>query len=222
LAQGRIKRLQTAPDFIKTINMIKFMNYPGRNVVCTLTIGWVLLIALASGAEGNPAPNSAPNQLVTSQLSRGKTMADAEPGELAMAVKGAVRANPKQASAIVGQVFSRFEVGDSRKALASIDAVASTVPASELPGVVRAAVSALPDRVEATTGLSVRSVLGQLIAKEASTLSPAQAHAIANAIWTLIWLANRGKEVDFHGPGDCDHPANHWNCGGHVYSPCSN
>lgn len=210
-----------ASEFIITIIMVKFMNLSADNCVCTLAVGLTLLVALANGAQGTPAPNPSANQLVASQLSPGKTIADAEPAELATAVKEAVRANPTQTGAIVSQVFSRFQVSDSRKALAGIDAVASMVPASELPGVVRAAVSALPARVDATTGLCARSVLGQLIAQEASTVFPARAYAIANAVRTLIWLAAHGKGIDFHGPGDCDNPANHCNSGGHATSPCS-
>jgi hypothetical protein len=201
--------------------MVKIMNDPANNCACSLAIGLALLIALASRVHATPVPNSSANQLVASQLSPGKTIADTEPAELATAVKEAIRANPTQTGAIVSQVFSSFGVSDSRKALAGIEAVASAVPASELPGVVRTAVSALPARVDITTGLSVRSVLGQLIAQEASTLSPARAYAIANAVRTLIWSASHGRGFEFHGPGDCDNPANHHNCGGPVNSPCS-
>jgi hypothetical protein len=197
------------------------MNPSANTFLCALTVGLSLLGASAEAAQGTPGANALANPRVAFQLSPEKTVADAEPAELATAVKAAIRANPTRAGAIVGQVFSRLEGSDSRKALAGIDAVASMVPASELPGVVRAAVSALPDRVDARTGLSARSVLGQLIAQEAATLSPARAYAIAEAVRTLIWLATHGKGFDFHGPGDCDHPANYHNSGGRVTSPCS-
>jgi hypothetical protein len=201
--------------------MMKTIHIPEKHALCTLAVGLALLAASARAAQTTPASNALANQLVASQLSPGTTIADAEPAQLATAVREALRANPTLAGAIVGQVFSRFQVNDSRKALAGIDAVASVVAASELPRVVRAAVSALPARVEASTGLCARSVLGQLIAQEASTLAPARAYAIAEAVRTLIWLASHGRGFDFHGPGDCDHPANHWNCGGPINSPCS-
>jgi hypothetical protein len=194
---------------------------PSRHASFTLAVGLAVLTASAKAAQGTPASNFLANQLVASRLPSGKTMADAEPAELAAVVREALRANPTLAGAIVGQVFSHFQVNDSRKALAGIDAVASVVPASELPGVVRAAVSALPAKVEASTGLCARSVLGQLIAQEASTLSPARAYAIAEAVRALIWSASHGKGFDFHGPGGSDHPANHWNCGGPINSPSS-
>jgi hypothetical protein len=200
---------------------IDIMNNTVKTFLCALTVGLTFLGASADAAQDTPVAYSSANRRVAFQLSPEKTMADAEPGELAMGVRAAVRANPTQAGAIVGQVFSRFGISDSRKALAGIDAVASAVPASELPGVVRAAVSALPDRVDARTGLSARSVLGQLIAEEALTLSPARAYAIADTVRMLIWLATHGKGLHFHGPGDCDHPANYHNCGGPINSPCS-
>jgi hypothetical protein len=71
-------------------------------------------------------------------------------------------------------------------------------------------------------GLSVRSVLGPLIAQEAAALDPSEATAIANAVGSLFSGAGGGPApLNFQGPAGVSNPANFSNSGGSVNSPSS-
>ena len=201
------------------------MTEPSKNNWCSLGVSLAWLAALADVAQAAPASNpAAPQALrsVASRLAPGKTVATATPQELANAVRETLRANPAQAKAIVRAVFSQLGGQDGPKALALIAAVQAVVPAGALAGLLRAAIEALSTQGAGASGLSVRTLIGTLIAEEASRLAPAEAAAIANAVRSMLSPAGDGPApLSFQGPGGGSNPANFSNSGGRVNSPSS-
>ena len=202
-----------------------------------LGVGLALLPALVNVAQAEPAHesnkhesatrdsaehHSAAHQALMSQLG-GKTVATATPAELATAVKKAIKNNPRLAKAIVKAVFSQLSATDSEKAGALIKAIKSVVPPGDLAGLVQAAVEALSTQSANGSGLSVRAVLGPLIAQQAATLAPSQANAIMTAVSSIFSSANGGGAggMGFQGPGGVSNPANSSNSSGSVNSPSS-